>query len=218
MTLLDLGHLLRKHLRFVIIVPIVCALVVGLYSILFMRDQYTATSSMFVLAQTESSNNSSNSLSSDLSASQMLSNDVANLLRSDRVKNQAGNDVGVPGLAGYSISVSSQTTSRIITLSVTGPNAQTAADINNAMMNDVSDIAQSVMDVQPVNPVEQAQAPSSPSGPNRLLYVLIAFAVGLFAAVVIVVIADMVNTKVRSADELESLLDGVPVIGRIPEI
>ncbi len=215
MTLLELFRLLKKHLQIVVLLPIACALVVGLYSVIFVRNQYTATSSMYVLAQNDSSN--SNSLYSDLNASQMLTNDVAKLLKSDRVVNQVGSEVGIEELKGYSVSVTSETTSRVITLSVTGPDPQTAADIVNKMIEDVSGVAQSVMNVESVNPVDMAQAPEKPSGPNRLLYTLVAFVAGLFAAIAIVVVSDMLNTKVRGSEDLEELVD-VPIIGRIPNV
>lgn len=213
MTLLELFRLLKKHLQIVVLLPVACALVVGLYSAIFVRNQYTATSSMYVLAQNDSSN--SNSLYSDLNASQMLTNDVAKLLKSDRIVSQVGSEVGIEELKGYSVSVTSETTSRVITLSVTGPDPQTAADIVNKMIEDVSGVAQSVMNVESVNPVDMAQAPEKPSGPNRLLYTLVAFVAGLFAAIAIVVVSDMLNTKVRGSEDLEELVD-VPIIGRIP--
>lgn len=215
MTLLELFRLLKKHLQIVVLLPVACALVVGLYSVVFVRNQYTATSSMYVLAQNDSSN--SNSLYSDLNASQMLTNDVAKLLKSGRVVNQVGSEVGIEELKGYSVSVTSETTSRVITLSVTGPDPQTAADIVNKMIEDVSGVAQSVMNVESVNPVDMAQAPEKPSGPNRLLYMLVAFVAGLFAAIAIVVVSDMLNTKVRGSEDLEELVD-VPIIGRIPNV
>ena len=67
-----------------------------------------------------------------------------------------------------------------------------------------------------VNVIDVAEEPSSPSGPNRILYTAVAFLAGLFAAVACVVIMDMVNTRVRNAEDAEELL-GIPVIGWIPE-
>ena len=40
---------------------------------------------------------------------------------------------------------------------------------------------------------------------------------GLFSAIAIEVWSDMLNTKVRNADEIEELL-GLPVIGRMPAV
>ena len=157
----------------------------------------------------------SNTLSTDLNASQMISNDVSTLLTSDRVKNETAADLGLESLKGYDISVTSETTSRVVGLSVTGADPQTAADIANTMVEKVSAIAQEVMSIESVNAIDQAQAPENPSGPNRPLYVAVALMAGLFAAVALVVIADMLNTRVRSQEEVEELL-GIPVIGRIP--
>ena len=209
MTLLELLNLLKRHLKLVVALP-------GAYSFLFMRNTYTASTTMYVLVKNNSNNNSS-SLSSDLSASQMVTNDVSSLLDSDRVTNETAADLGLADLKGYKVSVSSETTSRVISLSVTSTDPDGAARVANAMAENVSSIAQQVMDVQSVNVIDQAQTPSKPSGPNRTLYVAVAFLAGLFAAVAIVVLADMLNTKVRSQEELEELL-GIPVIGRVPEM
>jgi capsular polysaccharide biosynthesis protein len=224
MTLLELLELLKKHLKLVIVLPIVCAIAVGLYSFAFMENQYTATTSMYVLASEaqNSSRSNSNTLYSDLNASQMITNDVAKLLKGDqRLVSQVSQDTGVPSsgtsFSGYSVKVTNETSSRVISLSVTGPDPQKAAAIANAMTKDVSQIAQEVMGIEAVNQIDQASAPASPSGPNRPFYILIGLIVGLFAAVVIVVVADMLNTRVRSQADLEQIVD-VPVLGRIPEI
>ena len=71
------------------------------------------------------------------------------------------------------------------------------------------------MDVQSVNVIDEAEIPEAPSGPNRVMYTAVAFLAGLFVAIAIVVLKDMLNTRVRSAEEVEEML-GIPVIGRIP--
>ena len=49
------------------------------------------------------------------------------------------------------------------------------------------------------------------------MYTAVAFLAGLFAAVAIIVLLDMLNTRMRNPEELEDLL-GIPTIGRIPTI
>lgn len=214
MTLLELFSLLKKHLRLVVALPIACALLVGAYSIVFMPNTYTATTSLYVLAnQAETAGN----LSTDLSASQMVANDVTTLLESNRVRKTAAEQVGLESLKDFKITVSSATTSRVIELSVTGSDPELAAAVANSIADSVSSISQDVMKVQAVNIIDQALTPQLPSGPSRTLYVAVAFIGGLFAAVAIVVVADMLNTKVRTPDEVEELL-GIPVIGRIPVV
>lgn len=216
MTLLELLTLLRKHLKLVIMLPIVCMVAMGLASVLMMSDTYTATTDMYVLASSEGSNSSS-ALSSDLSASQMLTNDVATLLQSDRVMSDAAEQLGLPNLRGFDITVTSESTTRVITLQVTSSDAQGSANVANALADCVSNVAQEVMNVESVNVIDEAPTPEAPSGPNRMLYVAVAAMAGLFAAVAIVVLMDVIDTRVRSAEDVEELLE-LPVIGRIPEM
>ena len=216
MTLFELLSLLRKHLKLVIMLPIVCMVAMGLASVLMMNDTYTATTDMYVLASSEGSNSSS-ALSSDLSASQMLTNDVATLLQSDRVMSDAADQLGLPNLRGYDITVTSESTTRVVTLQVTSSDAQGSANVANALADCVSNVAQEVMNVESVNVIDEAPTPEAPSGPNRMLYVAVAAMAGLFAAVAIVVLMDVIDTRVRSAEDVEELLE-LPVIGRIPEM
>ena len=211
MTLLELFQLLKKHLKLVITLPVVCAIVMGIASFAMMDNTYTATTSMYILAKTDGGQMSYN----DLSASQMLSNDIATLLDSDSVKSSAAKDLGLSDLDDYKIAVSSETTTRVITLSVTGTDAKETAKVARAMANSVSTVAQNVGAAQSINVVDEAKTPESPSGPKRLLYVAVAFLAGVFIAIAYVVLEDMLNTRIRGAEEAEELL-GIPVVGRIP--
>lgn len=214
MTLLELLELLKKRMKLVVGLPIACALLVGAYSFMLMPDTYTATTSMYVLTNQEEG---ASNLSSDLSASQMVANDVTTLLESNRVQKAAAEDLGLKNLKDFEVSVSSATTSRVIELSVTGTDPDLVARVANAVAQNVADISQDVMKVEAVNIIDPAIAPIAPSGPSRPLYVAVALMGGLFLAVAITVVADMLNTKVRTADEAEEIL-GVPVIGRIPVV
>lgn len=211
MTLLELFQLLKKHLKLVIALPVVCAIAMGVVSFIMMDNTYTATTSMYILAKTDGGQMSYN----DLSASQMLSNDIATLLDSDSVKSGAAKDLGLSDLDDYKIAVSSETTTRVITLSVTGTDAKETAKVARAMANSVSTVAQNVGAAQSINVVDEAKTPESPSGPKRLLYVAVAFLAGVFIAIAYVVLADILNMRIRGAEEAEELL-GILVVGRIP--
>lgn len=213
MTLLELLHLLKKRLKLVIVLPLACALAVGGYSFVAMKNTYTASVSMYVLVQHNNAN--SNTLSSDLSASQMVTNDVATLLKSDCVVLETAKALDLEDLKGYTTSITSSTISRVLTLEATGTDSQRTADIANKMAEEVSGVTREVVNVDSVNVVDSAKVPTSPSGPKRPLYIAVDLLAGHFAAVSIVVIVDMLNTKVRGEEDLEELL-GAPVIGGIP--
>ena len=216
MTLLELGTLLKKHLKLVILLPIICALATAVVSWVFLPNTYTSDVSMYVLSR--SSDSSSTSITNtELTASQMLTNDMAKLVKSDRVKNDTASKLQLKNLSDYTIKITSETTTRVITVSVTGTSAQGAAIVANGLAETTDSVAREVMDVKSVNIIDKAVEESTPSGPPRLMYTGVGFLAGLFLAIAFIVIRDMTDTRVRNADELEELLD-VPVIGRIPEI
>lgn len=215
MTLLELFQLLKKHIKLVIALPVICAIAMGVVSFTMMDNTYTASTSMYILAKTDGSGQTS--YYNDLSASQMLSNDIATLLDSDSVKSGAAKELGLANLNAYKVSVTSETTTRVITLAVTGDSPDGAAAVANAMAASVSKVAKDVDAAQAINVIDKAKIPEQPSGPNRKLYVAVAALAGLFVAVAIVVLLDMLNTRVRSVDDAVELL-GVPVIGRFPYV
>lgn len=218
MTLLELFQLLKNHIKLVIALPIIFALVTAVGSWIFLANTYTANVSMYVLANS-SETQSNTSLSTDLSASQMITNDVSELIQSERVLNQAANQLGMSEseLKGYDIKVTSSTTTRLITISVTGDTPNSAAAIANGIADTTNSVAQEIMNIEAVNVIDQAEVPISPSGPPRTMYTAVAFLAGIFVAVAIVVLMDMINTRIRKPEEIEELLD-IPVIGRIPVI
>ena len=218
MSLLELLQIIRKHLKLVIALPIIFAVVAAVFCWTMLANTYTASASMYVLANSTEMTGSA-TLSTDLSASQMLSNDVAQLIKSDRVLNQTAEELNMDAdeIRNYDVAVTSSTETRLITISVTGNTPNSAAAIANGLANTTNTVAQEIMDVEAVNVIDEASAPTEPSGPRRPLYVAIASLSGIVVAVLIVVVMDMVNTRIRKPEEIEELLD-IPVIGRIPVI
>ena len=212
--LLELLRLLRKHLVLVILLPLATAGVVAVGSI-FLPNEYTATTTMYVLSKSD--DQQVPLTQSDLSAGQMLTNDVATILRSDRVRHDVAQQFGLESLGAYSLSVTSSTTTRVITLSVTGNDPRNAAEVANALVEATSRVATEVMQIEAVNVIDSAKTPTVPSGPRRTLYTAVGFMAGLFAAVAIVVIQDMLDTRIRNGQDVEELV-GVPVVGHFPAV
>ena len=214
MTLLELFKLLRKHLALVVVLPVVLAIATAGFSWGLMQNQYTATVSVYVLTAKDDASSSSTTAYNDLTASQLMANDIATLAKSETVQKRTAEALGMSSLSGYKISVEAGTTTRVISISVTAGKPDAAAIVANEISTVLSTTAQSVMGVESVNVVDAAEVPT---GPPRAMYTAVAFLAGIFLAVAIVVVLDMLNTRVRNPEEAEELL-GIPVIGRIPTI
>lgn len=217
MTLLELFKLLRKHLALVIVLPIVLAVATAGVSWGLLDNQYTAKVSVYVLNSKEKEGTANTTAYNDLTASQLMANDIATLAKSDTVQEKTAQSLGMESLKDYKISVESSTTTRVIDISVTAEKAEAASIVANEIAKVLSTVAQQVMGVESVNVVDQAKVPVEPSGPSRVMYTAVAFLAGIFLAVAVVVVLDMVNTRVRNPEEAEELL-GLPIIGRIPTI
>ncbi|MBC5585820.1 lipopolysaccharide biosynthesis protein [Eggerthella sp. NSJ-70] len=216
MTLLELFKLLRKHLALVVALPVVLAIATAGFSWGLMQNQYTATVSVYVLTSNDDTGSNTTAYN-DLTASQLMANDIATLAKSETVQKRTAESLDMSSLGGYKISVEAGTTTRVISISVTAGKPDAAAIVANQIAAELSSFAQEKMGVESVNVIDAAQVPTSPSGPPRTMYTAVAFLAGIFLAVAIVVLLDMLNTRVRNPEEAEELL-GVPVIGRIPTI
>ena len=215
MTLLELFKLLRKHLALVIVLPIVLAVATAGVSWGLLDNQYTAKVSVYVLNSKEKEGTANTTAYNDLTASQLMANDIATLAKSDTVQEKTAQSLGMESRKVYNISVESSTTTRVNDKYGTAEKA--ASIVANEIAKVLSTVAQQVMGVESVNVVDQAKVPVEPSGPSRVMYTAVAFLAGIFLAVAIVVVLDMVNTRVRNPEEAEELL-GLPIIGRIPTI
>ena len=216
MTLLELFALIRSRLAIVIIIPIVCAVCTAAYCWGIMPNEYTAETSIYALTKSSTNDQNENAVTySDLNASQMLANDFAELAKNDQVRASTAEAIGLDDLSKYSIAVTSSNNTRVIKVSVTGRDPESVALVANKLTEEIGDTAVRIMNVEAVNVVSEAKAPTAPSGPRRLLYTGVALLAGLFLAIALVVILDMLNTTIRSDEEAAELL-GAPVIGRFP--
>jgi capsular polysaccharide biosynthesis protein len=216
MTLLELFQLIKRKWLLVVLLPLSFAGLTAGYCWGFMTNDYTSSVSLYILSKSDSEN-SPNVTSSDMTASQQLANDIAVLAQSNRVITATTEVLGMTTFDGYEVEVTSATTNRVITLSVTGKRAEAVAQIADELADQTANTAVEVMDLKAVNIVDSAQIPPAPSGPNRILYTGIAFLAGIFVAIALVVLLDLMNTRIRNPEEAEELL-GLPILGRMPAL
>ena len=101
-------------------------------------------------------------------------------------------------------------------LAETGKSPEGAASVANELADRTSKAAIDAMKLDAVNIIDRASVPDKPSGPNRVMYTAVALLAGLFVAIAIIVLQDMLDTTVKSGDDAEELL-GIPVLGRMPK-
>jgi capsular polysaccharide biosynthesis protein len=212
--LLELFRVLLSKIWIIVLSGITLGLVVIAATILFVTPQYESTTKMYVLNKQDSSTLTSSDLQSSLS----LTKDYAVLIKSrtvtESVITQLNLDMTSKELLSK-ISVSSETDTRVLTITVTDEDPYEACQIANAVRDVAANHIKNVMDIDAVNVVETANIPQEKSSPSLAKNGILGGALGLFLAIAIVLIVYLSNDTVKTQEDVEKYL-GLSVLGTIP--
>ena len=216
-TIGDLLKIFLQHIKLIIIITLVGAVLAFLYVTYLVTPMYST--SALILVQNGSSFDSDLSSSNtsglsgekvnmaDISSSQMLANTCSTLFTVDPDMKSI--------ISGASISISVVEESYFLRISSTSSDPHTAANIANLVANTAPQVFRKYFgDAGRVDTVEEANVPSSPSSPNRPRYVLIGLLVGLALSLVISFLLEIVDTTIKPGDDLYKMYD-IPVFAEI---
>jgi succinoglycan biosynthesis transport protein ExoP len=119
-------------------------------------------------------------------------------------------------IANALITSLAEVVAEIETTAVTG--AQVTLDANG---NPVLDAAGNPVTSEPTPPVKITQvrfadAPTTPVSPNLMLNLAIGFAAGLALGVLAAILRDLIDTRIRSVEDVEAVTSA-PIVGAIPQ-
>ncbi|MBT0943292.1 capsular biosynthesis protein CpsC, partial [Streptococcus lutetiensis] len=109
------------------------------------------------------------------------------------------------------------TDTRVISISVTDTDAQRACDIANTVREVAAEKIKAVTKVDDVTTLESATKPSHPSSPNVKKSAAIGALAGVFLAVVGILVAEVLDDRVRRPEDVEEVL-GMTLLGVVPDI
>lgn len=124
------------------------------------------------------------------------------------------NDMSIEQLS-QKLDVKNKNDTRIIEISTKDTNPKLAMDITNAVAEVFKTKVVDIMQVESVQIIDKAEEPTSPISPNKKLYLAIAFVLGLFLGVFIVLAIEYFDNTAKTPEDIEKYL-GLPVIGTIP--
>ncbi|MBR7133451.1 MAG: hypothetical protein IKD04_07955 [Clostridia bacterium] len=201
--------------RWYIIIPIIVASVLLslFYSVFLATPLYTSTAKLYV-----TNKESQIITSSDLSVSNYLSNDFAEILTDtsilDQVSAEMNGKYSSGQLRGF-ISINQPSNTRIIEISVLSPNAQDSKKIADSLCNISQNSLVDIMGLDRVKIIRQGSLSSAPSSPRTTHNALLAFLVGIAISVLTVFILYIADNKVSSSKDVEKYL-GLSVLATIP--
>lgn len=210
MAFKDILILCKKHLGLIVAIPVVVGLITAFVCWFIMPDEYTSSKKIYVLANDdryiaalESARwNEQSEMNWGINYSQQLCNDVAELVKSSRIRDAVSNDVGVESLDKYDIEVESSEKNRVITLNVTAYNPEMAARIVESLAIRTAELSKQVTDAESVNIIDDTKVPEALSGPPRFLITAVAFIIALFVGLVVMLTKDVMDTTIKSRNDL----------------
>lgn len=216
---IDVLYLLRKLWSkkfFIIFVGLLVGTIALLGSVFFIKPKYTSTTRIYVVSRS-----SDTALTNqDLQAGSYLVNDYKEVITSSEVLSSVIDQEKLSMSAGQlsdEIAVNIPTDTRVISISVTDTDAQRACDIANTVREVAAEKIKAVTKVDDVTTLESATKPSHPSSPNVKKNAAIGALAGVFLAVVGILVAEVLDDRVRRPEDVEEVL-GMTLLGVIPDI
>lgn len=216
---IDVLYLLRKlwgKKFFIVFVGLLVGTIALLGSVFFMKPKYTSTTRIYVVSRS-----SDTSLTNqDLQAGSYLVNDYKEVITSSEVLSSVIDQEKLSmstGELSKEIAVTIPTDTRVISIAVTDTDAQRACDIANTVRQVAAEKIKAVTKVDDVTTLESATKPSHPSSPNVKKNAAIGALAGVFLAVVGILVAEVLDDRVRRPEDIEEVL-GMTLLGVIPDV
>lgn len=218
---LDLKELLmlfwNKKIKILLIVAIF--MLIGIiYTIGFVTPVYTSSTTLLLAASGSSTDKSNTITTTDITLNSKLVSTYSTLVQSKSVLRQVISNVGIDldeEELKKNITVSQEKDTEIIRISVTNVNASTAEKVANETAKVFIERVSDIYKINNVQVVDQAEVSTSPSNINHAKDIIIFTFVGVIVAVMYVLIANMLDTTIKSAEEVEKEFK-VPVLASIP--
>lgn len=212
--LLELFHVLWSKALVILLSAAAVGLAAMLVTQVFLTPQYQSTTKMYILTQ----QNNDTVTSSDLQASEQLTQDCAEMIQSRQVAESVISQLGLDLTAGElleKVTVTTSADTRIITIDVQDEDPYLARDIANALRRIAADTIQDVMNIEAANVFEEANIPEEPVSPSKIKNTLIGVFLGFVIALAAVIISYLTNDTIRTSEEVERYLH-LSTLGIIP--
>ena len=216
---IDVLYLLKKLWQKKVLIlfsTILFGLLALLISVFILKPTFTSTTRIYVANQTSDNNNLT---AQDLQAGTYLVNDYKEIITSDSVLLDVIAREGLsttPKELNSGIDVDIPVNTRIITISVASKSPEEAQQLANTLRIVASEKIKQVTKVEDVTTIEEAKLPEAPSSPNISRNVLLGALVGGFITVVLILLLELLDDRVRRPEDIEEVL-GLVLIGTVPD-
>ena len=205
----------------IILIVLIFAVIGIIYTMGFVTPVYTSSTSLVLAGsdnQEQTSTTTNSITTTDITLNSKLVSTYSVIVRSKDVLGQVISNLGLDiswEQLRNNVTVSSVEDTEVIEISVTNGNAQYAADIANEIADVFIDKVSGIYNINNVYVLDEAEVPNAPSNINYKKDVVIFAFIGLVISIIYVLIANMLDTTIKTADDIEKIFK-LPVLASIP--
>lgn len=201
-----------------IILLIAIFVVLGfIYSSFIVVPKYSSSTKL-VLAQSTNKQDGGAITTTDITLNSKLISTYSEILESSKVIRQVISNLGIQDKEESirsNVSVTAESGTDIIKITVANTNPQKAADIANEMAVVFAEEVKRLYGMDNINTLDPAEVQEEPSNVNHTKTIIIFGAVGFIIAAGYVFIAYMLDNSIKSQEDVEKVTH-VPVLASIP--
>lgn len=213
---LDILSLIKAVLHkiwLVIIISLLCGTLMFGYTYRFKEPVYEANISLYV-SNNRSPKDQGNLTTSDISASYMLLQTYATVIKSDTILKDililSGTSYSVEELANM-IKIDAAENTPILFVSVSNSNPEVAALLANCVAESVSNNLRLIVWGSYVTVLDYAVVPEKPVGPSYSKSALAGVAIGFVLSVFFIILLSLKKQKVRNKKDVQEI--NIPILG-----
>lgn len=220
---LDLKELFNifwsKRVQIILIVLIFMAIGI-IYTIGFVTPMYSSSTSLILASSGTATGDNNNTITTtDLTLNSKLVSTYSELVRRKSILREVISNLGIDvneNSLRNNVSVNSVKDTELIEITVKNENATYAAKIANEITKVFTEKVKDIYNIDNVQVIDEAEVQTTPSNINHVKDVVLFTFIGLAVAIVYVLVLNMLDTTVKTAEDIEKLFSTLPVLVSIP--
>lgn len=189
-----------------------------IYTTRYVAPMYSSSTTLVLASQNENTITNTTTAATDVTINTKLVSTYSELIKSKNVLEEVISNLNINlelKELQENISVSSITNTSLIEIKVANEKAENSSKIANEIANVFVKKIAEIYNINNVQIVDEAEMPTSPSNTNHKKDIMMFAFVGSVIAFLYVIIANMFDTTVTSAEELEKMFN-LPILVSIP--
>ena len=211
-NLAELFQVLKEHLHIIIISTLICAILVGAFTIFFVKKQYASTARIFPKPEVNEGVVDYSQINSNNS---MTKNYVA-LLGGNNIQSKVAKELNVDtNVVSSALSISNETDTQIISISATTTDPQLSKKIVDTTVNVFTNEVKETLNINNITTVDDAKLQTLPVSPSVPKNIVIGGLVGAILSIGIIFIRFMLDNRLHTQEDVEKYSE-IPNLGVIP--